>query len=326
MDTNLYLIVPYCNPMDWSSRLTVYRRFENHILQQSCVKLVTIELTYGDRPYMLPAREGVIRIQRRTNCVMWHKENIIAIAERHLPPHDFAGYVDGDFLFNDPHIMRRAIDILHRYPIAQVSTRLVSLGPPPAEEAVWIIPSLMSVYAGDYDKSRTNTVVGERHPVELSRDGYPGGCWVWRHYAYSEMGGMLERCIDGSADQHMAAGLLDLTLDETLIDERFSPAYRQYIKDWRRQAYSAVRGYVGMVPGTAQHLWHGRIQDRGYADRGKILMRNEYNPHLDVRANGDGVLEFTNRKPLLRSDVLSHFKGRNEDSVDEITPHWAKGS
>lgn len=325
MSKKLYLIIPYANPMGWASRLGTYRRFEDRILRQSGIVLVSAELAYGDRPHVLPPREGVVRQQYRTSDVLWHKENLVAVAERNLPPHDFAGYVDGDLVFHDDDIIGRTIDALHFHPIVQVSSRLVSLGPPPAEEAAWIIPSLLSIHRGDFGAHRTewraNTV-----PRTPSKDGYPGGCWAWRRSTYSEMGGLLERCIDGSADHHMACGLLDLDIDLVPTDENYAVPYRNYISSWRRQAFAAVRGHVGLVTGTVMHLWHGRTQDRGYNGpnhRGKILTRNQYDPHLDVRVDHDGILAFTGTKPLLRRDMLAYFGSRNEDTNEEVPPDWA---
>jgi hypothetical protein len=73
------------------------------------------------------------------------------------------------------------------------------------------------------------------------------------------------------------------------------------------------------------HLWHGRTPDRQYEDRPKILVRNRYDPHFDVRPRHDGLLELApdaadgandRGKPLLRRDLLDYFASRNEDSID----------
>lgn len=325
-DKRLHLIVPYSNPMGWASRVHTYRRFEDRILRQPGVVLVSAELAYGNRDFVLPPREGVVRQRYRATDVLWHKENLVAVAERNLPPHEFAGYIDGDLVFHDEGILERTVEALHFHPIVQVSSRLVALGPAPAEEALWMIPSLLSVHRSDYADART----GWRDngvPRTPTKDGYPGGCWAWRRSTYSEMGGLLERCIDGSADHHMACGLLDLDIDLVPTDENYTPAYRSYITSWRKQAFSTVRGAVGLVTGTVMHLWHGRTQDRGYNGpnhRGKVLTRNQYDPHLDVRSDHNGILEFTGTKPLLRRDMLAYFGSRNEDTNEEVAPEWAQ--
>jgi hypothetical protein len=43
------------------------------------------------------------------------------------------------------------------------------------------------------------------------------------------MGGMLDRCILGSADHHMALGLVDLPTDPVLTNGDYTTAYQDYI-------------------------------------------------------------------------------------------------
>jgi hypothetical protein len=72
----LRVFTPYSNPIGWGSRLTNHRRFEDAIFATPGVSLTTIELTYGDRPFDLPPREGITRLRYRSGDVLWHKERI----------------------------------------------------------------------------------------------------------------------------------------------------------------------------------------------------------------------------------------------------------
>lgn len=313
----LDLIVPFSNPLEWSSRLRNYRRFEDAVVGTPGVSLITVELAYGERPFILQPREGVRRIQRRTTDVLWHKENLINIGETYSTS-DHCGYSDGDILFFDPDWAVKTVSALQLYPIVQVTTSLVNLGPPPAEEAIRVIPSFVSVYNQDYSFHRVEWF-NNGTPPSLTRHGYPGGCWAWRKLTYHDMGGLLERCILGSADYHMAHGLLGLTTDPVVNNHDYTVAYRDYIREWGQQALYAAGGSVGTVPGTAFHLWHGRSDDRGYHTRPRILVRNRYDPSFDVRKRHDGILELTD-KPLLRRDLMDYFASRHEDSIDtEVT-------
>ena len=310
----LRVFTPYCNPIGWGSRLKNHRRFEDAIFATPGVALTTIELTYGDRPFELPPREGITRLRYRSGDVLWHKENLIALAERQTS-YEYAAYVDGDILFLDPEWAVKAVRTLQVLPVAQITSWLINMGPPPHEEGTRTAPSFMSVYLGDYETHRT-AWFNNGSPAATSRHGYPGGCWAWRKQAYHDMGGMLDRCILGSADYHMAFGLVDLPTDPVLTNGDYTKAYQDYIEAWRKQAFSAIRGHVGLVPGTAMHLWHGRTEDRGYETRPKILVRNKYDPRLDVRVRDDGLLELTDSKPMLRRDLMTYFASRHEDSVD----------
>lgn len=310
----LHLIAPYCNPMRWAARLANFKRFEDAIAATAGVALTSVELAYGGRPFELPPREGVRRLRFRTDHVLWHKENLIAMAERTLD-YEYAAAIDGDILVLDPQWPERTVSALQVFPVVQISSYLVNLGPPPAEEATRVAPSFMGVYRRDYAMHRV-----EWHdngaPAKLSRHGYPGGAWAWKRRAWHEMGGMPERCILGSGDYHMAWGLVDLPGDPVINNRDYSAGYRDYIAGWRAQAGAAIGGHVGLVPGTAIHLWHGRTEDRGYETRPRILVRNRYDPTYDVRARPDGLLELAPNKPMLRRDLLAYFASRNEDSID----------
>jgi hypothetical protein len=107
----LRVFTPYSNPIGWGSRLTNHRRFEDAIFATPGVALTTIELTYGDRPFDLPPREGITRLRYRSGDVLWHKENLIALAERQTS-YEYAGYVDGDILFLDPEWAAKAVRTL----------------------------------------------------------------------------------------------------------------------------------------------------------------------------------------------------------------------
>lgn len=314
----LHVIAPYCNPIGWRSRLANFRRFEDALAATAGVLLTTVELAYGHRRFELPPREGIRRLRYSTDHVLWHKENLVGLAERQLD-YEYAAGVDGDILFHDPLWAEKTVHALQVYPVAQITSWLVNLGPPPEEEATRTAPSFMSVYRRDYAFHRT-----EWHdngaPAATSRHGYPGAAWAWKKRAWHEMGGMPERCILGSGDHHMAFGLLDLPGDPVLSNRDYSAAYRGYIADWRAQAFAAIGGHVGLVPGTAFHLWHGRTEDRGYETRPRILVRNRFDPVFDLRARPDGLLELAPQalaaKPLLRRDLLGYFASRNEDSID----------
>lgn len=313
---SLNVISPYNNPMRWKSRLANFRRFEDAILG-SDISLTTVELAYGEAPFDLPDREGVRRMRYRTNDVLWHKENLINLAERRLQ-YDYAAYVDGDLLFWGSDWALKTFHALQVYPLVQISTSLVNLGPPPDEEAKSAVPSFMSVHFSDYDSHRTEWF-DNGLPVSATRHGYPGGAWAWRKAAWHEMGGLPERCILGSADYHAAFAVVDMPGDPVIENRDYSEGYRSYIADWRRQAFSAIKGHVGIVPGTMHHLWHGRMEDRQYETRPRVLVRNRYDPHFDVRSRHDGILEFAGNKPMLRRDLLAYFRSRNEDTI-EATP------
>ena len=93
-------------------------------------------------------------LRYRSGDVLWHKENLIALAERQTSS-EYAAYVDGDILFLDPEWAVKAVRTLQVLPVAQITSWLINMGPPPHEEGTRTAPSFMSVYLGDYETHRT---------------------------------------------------------------------------------------------------------------------------------------------------------------------------
>lgn len=253
----------------------------------------------------------------RARDLLWHKENLLRLAAQHTPDWEYAATVDGDIHFVDPDWPVNTLHALQLYKIVQISSELVFLGP--AGQHVGKVTSIMKLYVAAlaegclmppssfYDPSPCL-------PIVLKQHGYPGGAWAYRREAWDAMGGLMDRCIVGAADHHMAQALLDLR--QPGEPRGLTPPYDQYIDSWSLRAKQAINRDVGLVPGLAVHYWHGRSVDRKYQDRPRILKRNQYDPLADVSYDSQGVLQLTGQKPRLRDDLRAYFSARHEDSID----------
>jgi hypothetical protein len=76
-----------------------------------------------------------------------------------------------------------------------------------------------------------------------------------------------------------------------------------------------VQGNLGVMPGVVLHYWHGPKANRLYGSREQILVRNGYNPDLDLRRDWQGLYQLTNRVPQLRRDIQGYFSQRSEDAL-----------
>jgi hypothetical protein len=85
---------------------------------------------------------------------------------------------------------------------------------------------------------------------------------------------------------------------------------------WENRAEKHIRRNVGYVPGLLLHHWHGKKRDRKYADRWKIIIDNDYDPHYDLKEDWQGLWQLTDRSFKLRDDIRAYFRSRNEDSID----------
>jgi len=313
--TDLHVFSVYDNPQRWRSRLQNCQRFETSVLAAGA-RLTTVELKQGNYPYDLSDRAGVTRVRLPARDLLWHKENGQDIASMHTPGWEYAACVDGDIHMVDPHWVENTLAALQVWPIVQISSELVFLGP--QGQHVSKGSSIMKLFtdavaAGDIPPCLGP--YGACDPVRLQGHGYPGGAWAYTREAWNALGGMLDACIVGAGDHHMAQGLLNLVQNGE-PSSTISQRYADYLHAWKSNALQRFHRDVGLVPGLAVHYWHGPYQNRQYEQRWQILQRNQYDPYVDVTYDANGVLQLAGNKPQLRDDVRRYFFARDEDTVN----------
>ena len=159
------------------------------------------------------------------------------------------------------------------------------------------------------------------HGLPASRhydDGnwHPGYAWAVRRDAYVALGGLMDFCVLGSADRHMAMGLVGK--GGLSVHRKVGEAYRKRVLAWQERAEAHVRRNVNYVPGLITHWWHGKKRDRRYVERWQILAEHGFDPDLDLRRDWSqhGLLELGTRSPGLRDGIRKYLRARNEDSLD----------
>jgi hypothetical protein len=299
------VIVPLFNPMRYKSRWKHWRRFMDYIVASGACPIV-VECAFGAREHATesqPLEEalGVQVVSVRGHDELWVKENLINLGLHHLPPcADYIAWIDADVIFADPAWVGRTIHALQHYDFVQMFSLAMDLGPnyEPVGPAV---PSFVATPGpSDYSGGRRRT----------------GLAWAARRDALDLVGGLIDFCILGSADWHMAHALVGL-VDASRPDE-LSREYKDGIRQWQRRAKALPRG-TGHVPGLLLHHWHGRKADRRYKERWRPLIDHRFNPLTDLKKNTDGVYHLVrggDRVNKLRDALRSYFRERNEDSID----------
>ncbi len=162
-----------------------------------------------------------------------------------------------------------------------------------------------------------------RQPVLATHSGYwqsdggpytyphSGYAWAITRDAYDRVGGLFELGGMGSGDHHMALALVGHA--EASMPGGTTEAYRSEVMRWQDRALRHINGNIGYVPGTVEHLFHGRKNERGYQSRWEMFVRHAFDPHEDLKRNSSGVLEFATNKPELRHDFDLYLMSRNED-------------
>ena len=275
-DQTLHVIAVYQNPFRWRTRRELFHNFCEHMRATSNVALHVVEVAFGDRPFEVSTPAD---IQLRTRHVLWLKENAINVAVQRLPADwKYAAYVDGDFNFTRQDWALETIHALQHYPWVQTFSSYAALGP--EHIPLRVRPSFAYVYrtypmftvsggcdAGFVDArpwtregfvdgrgSQPKPPAGKTAPApvngvtqqrfrKLSEPGATGGAWAWTREGFSSVGGLLDTCILGSGDWHVAFGLVG---DKGLYSEGLcTPAYVDSITRWQRRAYAAIHGRIG---------------------------------------------------------------------------------
>lgn len=309
MSDPLYVIAVISNPCRYKSRSELFKKFKLEMEAQN-VKLLVVEVAYGDRPFEICCDNNPYHIRMCTNCEIWHKENMINIGVRNLtrlhPDWKYMAWIDADITFLNKSWYEETIHQLQHYKVVQLFQTAIDLGP--KGEAF-----------GRYDSFAWGYVQGNMiTPTKKYVSFHPGYAWAMTRDAYDALGGLIEAPL-GAGDRHMAYGLVGMMKDS--INPLLHPRYSASMFQWELRAERHIKRSLGYVDGTIVHHWHGKKADRRYHDRWRILIDNQFNPDTDIKYDSYGLLNLEVgdvRQMKLRDAIMGYFRARSEDSIDPV--------
>jgi hypothetical protein len=269
----------------------------------SGVHLTVVECAFGDRPFDCDGTDGVLHVPVRAKTLVWTKENLLNLGIARTPGR-YIATIDADVRFRKPGWASETVHALQQYDVVQPWSDCYDLGP-------------------DDDHLDTHRsfcrLVHEKQPIVQGpnaigsyRFGHPGYAWAYTRQALEWVGGLVETAALGAADHHMALALIGRVGES--IPGNMTGGYKAPLYRWQNAAVRHVGGNIGYVPGTIEHLWHGRKDKRAYVSRWDILARHGFDPVTDLKRNTWGVIELAGNKPELRRDIDLYFRSRDEDS------------
>jgi hypothetical protein len=301
----LHVALVYSNPCRWETRRRLFLNCQAHLESFANVAVHVCELAYGDRPFEVT---GPGDLQLRTGDELWHKENLANLCVRHFPAGwEYGALIDGDFQMTRQDWAGEAIEQLQHHPFVQLFSSLVYAS------AHHRPHRMMASFAWNWLHDRARCVSDGDSP------GAVGGAWAFTAEAFDAVGGMLDTCICGSADWHMAFGLVGRSSGRRET-ERTHANYSAAILAWQARA-TALGGDIGCIDHMAVHHWHGTLRSRGYGSRVDILIDNAFDPLRDISYDRQGALRLTGNKPKLRDDLRAYFRSRSEDSLELNEKH-----
>jgi hypothetical protein len=296
-----WVVAVVSNPVRYESRYNLYMRFREH-MRESGVNLFTVELQQGDRSFQITKFGEQNVLQLRTWDELWHKECMANLGIARLPSDwQYVAWIDADIAFVNKNWALETVQQLQHYMFVQMFQTAIDLGP--TDETMQTHQGFMWGYLN-------GKAPGPRY---LSM-GHPGFAWAARREAIDHVGGLLDIGVLGSGDRHMCMSMIAAAQQSFASD--VTSEYARHVMRWQERCEKHIRRDVGFVPGTILHSFHGKKKDRGYQDRWKILVKNGFDPELDLMRDHQGLYKLTDRSIKLRDEIRRYFRSRNEDSRD----------
>ncbi len=305
----LHVITVISNPVRYASRYRLYKDFAERVACAGAT-LYTVELALGDRPFEVTTAGNPFHIQLRAFDELWHKENMINLAIQRLPlDWEYVAWVDADILFNRPDWVEETVQQLQHYMVIQMFSKVVDLDPE------FNIIKHHNGFIWAYFQN--GYICNKDDKYRKYGLWHPGFAWAARREAIDMVGGLIDIGILGSGDRHMAdalVGQVELSIPMH-VNARVTKGYMEQLMCWQDRA-KEIRKDLGYMTGTISHFWHGKKKDRRYNERWKILSDNAYDPEFDIKKDWQGLYQLAGNKPMLRDQIRSYFRARNEDSID----------
>lgn len=301
---SFWCVTTFFNPAGYQSLTNNYFVFKNKLARQR-VRLLTMELAFGDAPFYLPESLDVIHL--RGNSVMWHKERLINYAVSILPDTCSAyAWIDCDLIFSDDWLAKSEKQ-LEKHDVIQLFKRVYYLPRGDKEyQGRQLCMFQGIVYQRDWE---INWLRGREE--KLLPFAAPGFAWAARRDAFGEAG-IYDRVIVGSGD----AVLTDCLFNCWSLhghEQKYNDATKRDIREWSA-TIEEKKLSVGYLPIDIFHLWHGNSKNRKYMGRHNYLLAHNFDPKVDIILKNN-VYEWATPKTQMHEDVKQYFNQRREDDI-----------
>jgi hypothetical protein len=330
-EQTLHVAVMYSNTRRWKTRTNLFQTFRREFGQMPNVRLYVVEVAYGARPFEVTSSSNPDDLQLRTQDELWHKENALNLMiARFSPDWKYGAWVDGDFSFTRHDVALETIHQLQHHQWVQMYSTYCDLTHD--HKPLRIMKSFGYRFAtGELTNNDLQRIAGGKQEVvydplmgmqgpsnKLGRGvGTTGAAWAFRRDSFDACGGLLDTCVLGSGDWHMAFGLAGRPDVHPQVDEmkKCGLRYVESIKTWQNRAATIVKQNIGAVDCHAIHHFHGSKVLRKYGERWKILRDTDFNPYTDLYKDSQGLYQLTKDKIELRDSIRRYFQERNEDDI-----------
>lgn len=300
----LDVVAVVSNPVEYGSRYKLFNEFCTRMRKEPQVRLFTVEIQHRNKPFATDAN-----LKLRTEDEIWHKENMINIAVHNLPSKwEYFAWIDADIEFQRPDWVNETLRQLQHYDIVQLFSHAVDLGPS---------GEMVDTHIG-FCYNWVQNLLGDDAPKfqtqPYKKFHHTGYAFAMKRSMYDKLGGLLEFPILGAADHHMCKAWIGKVTES--FPSNINENYKQLCLNYQDRCTRHLKYNISYVPGTIFHYWHGKKANRKYHERWQILIRNEFDPLMDIKKDSNNLWMLEGNKIQLRDDLRSYFRVRNEDSID----------
>ncbi len=301
----LHVIGVISNPVRYNSRFRLFKEWEAAMLATPNVQLHVVEAAIGDRHHEVTDPNNPNHLQLRTKQGIWIKENMINLGVRHLLPSDwkYLAWIDCDVFFRDPQWAQETLHQLQHYSVVQPWSDCLDLG-----HHGNILQHFQSF--GYMHQLRTPKKPNHEKPYKYAHTGF---AWACTRTFWENVKGLLDFCILGSGDHHLAWALIGEVM--STVPNKLAPSYARRCIEWQNNAVRITHKEVGYVMGRIEHKWHGSKTKRYYKDRWNILFSNNFDPDKDLAYDSQGLIHVIG-KPKLVHEIHKYNLSRQEDGID----------
>lgn len=304
-DSTLHVIGVISNPVRYHSRYRLFREWYARMLATPNVQVHIVEIAFGDRHHEVTQSDNPRHLQLRTTHELWHKENMVNLAEKRLLPANwkYMAWVDCDVFFADPNWALETIHQLQHHPVVQPWQNCLDLGFD--GQVLQMFESFCYIHHLGVPK--------QCHPSQPYKYAHSGFAWACTRSFWESVRGLMEWCIVGSADHHMAWAMINGVHHS--VHGGMSEGFKRKAREWQEAAFKITQGNLGYVKGRIEHKFHGLKKNRQYRERWQMFIDHKFCPIGDLGYDSQGLLYLRN-KPGLEKEIRDYMRGRQEDGID----------
>ena len=296
----LNIIIVISNPCLYAKRYILLKEFVKRIEEEEeNVNLFIVELAYKGQKFYITDKQNKNHLQIKTDCPIWHKENMINLGVKYLLPSNWKAFawIDADIEFDNNSWALDTLKILNGCKdVVQLFSHCIDMDKDKNNL------NIFNSFGYSFSKNKKYTTKGLDY-------WHPGYAWAMTRKAYEKVGGIYDKGVLGSGDNIMALSFINKC--KNMNNVNYSKDYNDSMLEFQKKAKKLRLGYT---PGLIRHYFHGSKKNRKYTERWQILMKHQFAPTRHLTYDPYGILiptaEFSQE---FKKDIMDYFKERKED-------------